>query len=96
MPSSSVEAMTPDIRKQVKSILDALDKAVEMLRDADNSVLAADEAVGDGNGAIRQMLDAQTRAIEAHRIAIHSHGVAIDMVRAANRAAVELLNQSDA
>ena len=96
MPSSSVKAMTPDVRKQLKSILDALDAAVRGLRDADHAVLAADEAVGDGNGAIRQMLDAQARAIEAHRIVNQSHRVAIDEALAANRAAVELLNQLDA
>jgi outer membrane protein TolC len=70
--------MTPDFRKQLQAILDAHDDAFRALR-------AADDAVGDGNGALRLMIDAQARTIEAHR-------GAIDAALAANRAALDLLN----
>jgi outer membrane protein TolC len=69
--------MTPDFRKQLQAILDAHDDAFRALR-------AADDAVGDGNGALR-LIDAQARTIEAHR-------VAIDAALAANRAALDLLH----
>ncbi|PYR19666.1 MAG: hypothetical protein DMF94_14795 [Acidobacteria bacterium] len=69
----------PDIRKRLQAILTAHDDAFRALR-------AADDAVGDGNGALRLLIDAQARVIDTHR-------VAIDAALAANRAALELLNQ---
>jgi len=53
----------PDIRKRLQAILTAHDDAFRALR-------AADDAVGDGNGALRLLIDAcRSSPISRRRIA---------------------------
>jgi hypothetical protein len=74
-------AMAPDFRTRLQAILDALDDAIQALHEGDG-------AVHGDTDALRQRIDAQDRIYAAHTRAI-------DAALAANRAALDLLNDAD-